>query len=248
VGSGFVVLAVTGGKAPYIFQMNGISQGTDTFRGLSPGTYTAVVRDANGCEGTSTFVIAPSTTISVDLIADHEVVLAGQEVKLFANETSDTTVTSFSWIPNDSLDFTACGTPTLCKTPSAFPRQTQTYVVTVTNARGCSASDTVRVEVSNDMSAFFPAAFTPNGDGLNDRFEFDILGSTNNDIQIWNRWGEKVYSNPTQQNGIHQGGANGWDGTFRGKACEFGTYTYQIEVTYFDGHKETKAGTVILMK
>ena len=46
------------------------------------------------------------------------------------------------------------------------------------------------------QSAFIPTAFTPNSDNLNDCFVFDILGATNIDISIFDRWGEKVYENP----------------------------------------------------
>jgi gliding motility-associated-like protein len=107
----------------------------------------------------------------------------------------------------------------------------------------------LRIEVSNDLSQFIPTAFTPNEDGLNDFFEFDILGATNLDVNIWNRWGEKVFTNPNQLNGITQSNATGaWDGMHKGKKAAFDTYTYQIVVTYFNGKTEKIAGTVIVMR
>jgi gliding motility-associated-like protein len=100
--------------------------------------------------------------------------------------------------------------------------------------------------VSDHPSIFIPSAFTPNGDGLNDRFEFDILGATSVNVDIWNRWGEKVFNNPAQPNGTND--THGWDGLFKGQAVPYDTYTYQFVVTYFDGHQETISGTVIVMK
>src|SRR5690606_33805662 len=107
-------------------------------------------------------------------------------------------------------------------------------------------TDTLRIEVENDVVYFFPTAFTPNGDGLNDRFEFDVLGATEADVKIWNRWGEQVYHNPSQPNGFT--GLDGWDGTHRGKKAQFDTYTYQIVLTFFDGKKETVAGTITILE
>jgi gliding motility-associated-like protein len=95
-------------------------------------------------------------------------------------------------------------------------------------------------------SAFVPSAFTPNGDGLNDKFEMDILGATTINVKIWDRWGELVFSNPDQANGMSD--THGWDGTFRGKPVQFDTYTYQLVITYSDGHEQTVAGTLSVLR
>ncbi|MFN8309169.1 MAG: gliding motility-associated C-terminal domain-containing protein [Chitinophagales bacterium] len=246
--NGKVVVTASGGKAPYLYILNGITQSNDTFGQLTAGTYTVIVRDANGCEGMNTFSVIPSSSDSVDLTVDAEVVLKGQQIHLNATTHSDTTVTGLVWMALDSLDFSACGDPANCTNPTQYPQSTQTIVVTMTNARGCSASDTVRIEVRTEAAIFMPTAFTPNGDGLNDRFQFAILGAKSGNMQVFNRWGEKVYDDPEQPNGIDQNKAYGWDGTFRGKQCEFDTYTYQLEITYLDGHKEMKNGTITLMR
>lgn len=117
-------------------------------------------------------------------------------------------------------------------------------MVTVTNALGCSATDTITIYVSTQLSAFMPSAFTPNGDGLNDYFGFDVLGATNLDVVIYNRWGQKVYVNPEQQNGVN----NGWDGKIDGKDAPVDTYVWQLKVTYFDGTTREEKGTVTIMK
>jgi len=109
-----------------------------------------------------------------------------------------------------------------------------------------TATDTVTVTISHEPYVFIPSAFTPNGDGLNDRFEFDILGAVSANVQIWNRWGENVFSNPAQANGMSD--THGWDGTFKGKNVEYDTYTYQLVVTYFDGHTQNMTGTVVVMR
>jgi gliding motility-associated-like protein len=87
---------------------------------------------------------------------------------------------------------------------------------------------------------FIPTAFTPNQDGLNDVFEVNVLGASNLDMQIYNRWGEKVYSSANYANAKTTG--DRWDGTFRNKNVQLDTYTYQLTITLFNGRVEKIAG------
>jgi gliding motility-associated-like protein len=245
---GYVVINVTGGNGPYSYQLGSTIQSTDTFTNLSVGTYTLVVKDANGCEGSTSLDVRAPGYFTVDLTATPNYILSGESVQLNASAQTDTAPGQivYQWNPADSLNFQGCTDSANCNDPIANPHRTRTYTVTAINARGCVVMDTVLVTVSSQPSIFIPTAFTPNGDGLNDRFEFAILGSVSADVQIWNRWGEKVYSNPNQLNGITN--TTGWDGSFRGKGVQYDTYTYQLNVTYTDGHKENIAGTVVVMK
>jgi gliding motility-associated-like protein len=245
---GLAVVSVTGGLPPYIYQIGSVAQSSDTFANLFPGTYTLTVKDANGCQAVTSWTISAVSNFTVNLTVDHDVILAGEPIQLTTTVTSDTTVTGYSWTPSDSLNFSGCGDPNNCPNPTAVPIFSQLYIVEVTNARGCKAIDSVHVTVSSQASAFMPSAFTPNGDGKNDEFEFDILGAKTVDVQIWNRWGEKVYSNPAQSNGVTNQPGHGWDGTFRGKEVQYDVYTYQFVVTYNDGHQQTLAGSVTLMR
>ncbi len=247
---GYVVINVTGGNAPYSYQLGNFVQTTDTFRNLAVGQYTLIVRDVNGCEGSTALTVAAPGYFTVDLTANPYYILAGEQVQLMATATSDTAPSQirYIWNPLDSLNFQGCADSSNCNDPIATPHVTRTYVVTAVNARGCSVTDTVLVTVSDHPSAFIPSAFTPNGDGRNDNFEFDILGAKSANVNIWNRWGEKVFSNPAQLNGIGVAGNSTWDGTFRGKKVQFDSYIYQLDVLYGDGHRETISGTVTVME
>jgi gliding motility-associated-like protein len=120
------------------------------------------------------------------------------------------------------------------------------FTVTAINDNGCAASDTITIYINHDASRFIPTAFSPNGDGLNDRFEFDILGAENIEVAIFNRWGERVFYNADQKNGTHSG--DGWDGTKDGKLSPYDTYVYQINVTYWEKSTLKIAGTITLMR
>lgn len=64
----------------------------------------------------------------------------------------------------------------------------------------------------NDIPFFIPEAFSPNGDGINDKFEIKGLEKYNTvQIEIFNRWGNIVYQSNNYGNKIGQSGF--WDGT-----------------------------------
>ena len=244
--NGKVTVTATGGNQPYIYVLNGITQSTNEFSGLAPGTYTLLVRDANGCEGTTTFTVTAPNAISVELVTDKQIILAGMEAQLTAITTSTKNVVSHVWSPLGTFNFSNCADTTNCSDPRVAPLSTTTYTVVVMDEDSCTASDTVTVKVAHDESSFFPTAFTPNGDGLNDRFEFDILGAIDADVKVYDRWGNLIYTNASQKNGIGLG--QGWDGTFKGVPVEFDTYVYIIKVRYFNGVEKDMKGTIAVMK
>lgn len=246
--TGEVTATVTGGKPPYVYTLNGITQQNNTFANLASGTYVIAVRDANGCEGTKVFTIASPSQVSVDLTAPQSVILAGMTTQLVATANSSSPIVNYFWQPIDSVlfDFSNCTDPQNCYNPYVQPFYTTVFTVMVMNQDSCFASDTVSIIVENELSAFIPSAFTPNGDGLNDFFTFDILGATNIEIGIFSRWGERVFYNANQNNGIDA--HNGWDGKKDGKALPDDTYVYQMKITYFDGVVRDKTGTVTIMK
>ena len=67
------------------------------------------------------------------------------------------------------------------------------YFVEIKGA--CNAvTDTARVFfIPEDVSAFIPNLFTPNGDGLNEKFESYVLNSPAYSLTVYNRWGEQVF-------------------------------------------------------
>ncbi len=251
--TGIVIASVTGGTPPYIYSLNGVnqvsSQSTDTLYNLAPGQYLIEVRDANGCAGTKTFTIDAPILLTVDLQAPQSVILQGMSTELLAISNPPDSAIQYIWSPSDSFnvfDFTGCADTTDCYNPHVAPRYTTTFMVTVMNSDSCFASDTVTITVLVEPKMFIPTAFTPNNDGLNDHFEFDILGATDINIAIFDRWGSRVYANSHQPNGIN--GHNGWDGTKDGKALPYDTYVYQMKVTYFNGAEKDVAGTINIMK
>jgi gliding motility-associated-like protein len=244
--TGKVIATTTGGVSPLTYELNGVVQTSDTFTGLFPGNYAIEVQDVNGCTAVSSFSISQPGQITVSLGTTQQVILTGMNTELVATATSSSAITHYFWNPDSVVDYSLCVDPSNCATPYVHPASTTIFTVTVMNADSCFASDTITIYVTNTASRFVPTAFTPNGDGLNDRFEFDFLGATNIDIAIYDRWGSVVYSNPNQLNGIT--GTHGWDGKVNGKDAPYDTYVYRMKVTYFDSSMVDVTGTVTIMK
>ncbi len=257
--TGLVTATVTGGTPPYLYQLNGVIQPSNVFTNLLPGNYIIAVRDANGCEAVQSFTINEPTPVTVDLVATQDVILQGMSTQLIATANSSLPIVNYSWSPltdtagNSIFDFSNCPDPDNCNNPYVAPLFTTIFTVAVMNSDSCLGYDTAMVIVEARPSAFIPNAFTPNSDNLNDYFEFDILGAKEIEISIFSRWGERVYYNPAQHNGIFNNG-DAWNGTKDDKTLPYDTYVYQMKVTYQDGIRDfpglmkEKAGTVTIIE
>lgn len=99
---------------------------------------------------------------------------------------------------------------------------------------------TVLVIKPNDL--FIPQAFTPEGDGKNDFFVIKGLKSnTDNNLTVYNRWGNKVYEKPNYDNTWD--GTPNVSGTLGGQKLPQGTYYYIFEIK--DGTKPVTGFVVI---
>jgi gliding motility-associated-like protein len=122
-------------------------------------------------------------------------------------------------------------------------KKSGTFSVTVTKGL-CSASDDIFID-NCGTELWFPNVFTPNYDGLNDRFRpvsLRVIGSFQ--ILIFNRWGQKLFESNDPY--------TGWDGTYNGNICPDGVYYYIAE--YILGaqnsplNQKVKRGAVTLLR
>ncbi len=87
---------------------------------------------------------------------------------------------------------------------------------------------------------YVPAAFTPNGDMLNDILIPQVLGGAMLEYFIvFNRWGQKVFT--TKVNGA------GWDGKWQGKIQPLGTFVWICRYSVLSGRVLDKKGTFTLL-
>ncbi len=196
--------------------------------------YIVTVTDTLGCPK----AVRDTVIITVDRIVadagptDTSVVL-GQPLLLHATGSIN-----YLWSPSTWLNNIATATPV------SLPQNDITYKVRVSNNVGCFDEDTIRVHVYFfDAGFYVPNAFTPNGDGKNDRFRPIAIGMKTMDVfRVYNRWGQLLYSSTDMsKNG-------GWDGTFAGRPQDPGTFVWYAEGTDYRNIKIKKKGTVILVR
>ncbi len=111
------------------------------------------------------------------------------------------------------------------------------YTVTAKGNGGCTANANIDVRVETQIVV--PNAFSPNGDGVNDKWVIsNIEGYPNCTVQIFNRYGQPMFNST--------GYAKPWDGTLNGMALPIGTYYYIIDtkVPKFPG----RVGYVALLR
>ncbi len=125
--------------------------------------------------------------------------------------------------------------------PTALLSDDQSYELTVTTAEGCVAKDTVNIKILRKTAIYVPTAFTPDGDGLNDR-----LKPTYNGIKklvyfsVYNRWGEVVFQ--TSEMGT------GWDGRHKGRELPAGTYVWILKAEDITGYTHQLKGSITLIR
>ena len=117
---------------------------------------------------------------------------------------------------------------------------TYQVIQTVNNDFGCDDVYSQRVIVKPAITLYIPNAFTPNADGNNEVFAANGVGIEEYEMWIFDRWGENIFYSSKMD--------YGWDGTYKGKQVESGTYVYRFVV--MDVNKETHqyTGEVYLVR
>ncbi|MDO8999778.1 MAG: gliding motility-associated C-terminal domain-containing protein, partial [Bacteroidota bacterium] len=137
---------------------------------------------------------------------------------MFLSATGTGTMT---WIDGDAIICRDCPNSQVMATRNSC------YVIQTVNEFGCKATDDMCIEVTTEYGVYIPNAFTPNGDGINDEFLIKGYNITDITMDIFDRWGEKLFSSKEL--------ANGWKGTFKNADCEQGVYIYKITYKGLDG-------------
>ncbi len=233
-----VITPLTTLNQPYLFSVdNGGNQQFNEFYNLTAGTHNLHIVNNNGCTTDTMFVIAEPAAAVLEIIpGDTSIELGGSiqlNTSLSAFAMSDSVV--YSWSPNAGLSCTDCANPTV----NSFEENNE-YTLTVTYNGVCKVEATAKVNVAGNPAPFIPNAFTPNGDGNNDVFMVFGKNIATVDMQIFNRWGELVFSSNNQY--------NGWDGTFKGELQNTNVFVYQVTATFLDGRTFDSKGTVTLIR
>jgi len=150
---------------------------------------------------------------------------------------------TYEWSPSG---FFSCVN---CPDPIAGPVTEDTPIsVKVNSEGGCEGEISSRLLVSKDsIQIYIPNAFSPNDDGINDRFV--VYASQGVDeihsISIYSRWGELVF---LRENFPPNDDNYGWDGTVNGEKAMPGVYMVIVEVEDHDGELKVFSKSINLIR
>jgi gliding motility-associated-like protein len=181
-----------------------------------------------------------------------------QAVQLFTTPAIDTNgivnqpiklsvvgATSYNWQLASSSGQVGSLQAANSSTPIFIGNTTGIYPLQVegTTAQGCKGIANIKVKIfAANNYVWIPNTFTPNSDGLNDRFKILCSGLQKlSNFTIYNRYGEKIYEQNTCS-------AVGWDGIYKGKLQPQGVYVYTWVGVNFKGENVRGEGNVMLVQ
>lgn len=221
--SGSIIVTTYGGVPDYTYAWsNAVLTSNNTQ--ITAGSYSLTITDANNCRDSLSIVLQNPTSMVISDTSYQTINGGYAEV----SATGGNPPYTYMWtggFPGPSLSNLTSGT----------------YVVTITDANNCKATQSFEF----DIPLIIPNTITPNNDGKNDNFAIQNIHAYNNiGIEIFGRWGEQYFQyNGTGSAYLQEG--NCWDGTNNGKDLPIGTYLYIINLN--DG-SEPITGVVTIVR
>jgi len=222
--SAFVTVQIEGNPVyPLTYNWVNLNQDSPEIYLKEDGEYCVEVSDANGNIETSCIDIevlpVPEVNLGKDLVSypDKGIVLDAGTPNCF-----------YTWSTGEITQKISVNTEGI-------------YWVEVNNEFNCTAKDSIEVGFVEDYPFVgLPKAFSPNGDGHNDKLFIRGSDFKEATLIIYNRLGQKLFETKSIN--------TGWDGFFKGEMQDIDVYIYVLEVTYLDGRSILKKGNVALLR
>ncbi len=196
---------------------------------------------------TLTYTVTPTSTGGSCVGTAQEVtVTVAQPIASFSNTpdmgtpplavsftNSSENSNTYVWLFDDGFTDSVANTSHTYVTPNIY-----TVKLIATNNHLCPDTATATLTI---YKLVVSNVFTPNGDGNNDFFAINKVGISSMDIEIFNRWGIKVFEAHTPD--------SKWDGyNTNGKTADDGTYYYIVKASGIDGQQYTEKGFLTLIR
>ena len=217
-----VILTVPANLQSVVWQDGSAS---NTYTITHPGIYWGVVTDKHGCSTRDTVVI--DTLIN----------------KASGTITPDTTICSYDAVLlATSVPFASYQWSTGSTQPAITVNKGGRFQLQVQDRYGCSWNFSTTVAIKDCYSAiFFPTAFTPDGNGLNDYFRPKVDGSIRYfKMIVYSRWGQPLFETTDWH--------SGWNGYSNGLLQPQGTYVWTAVYELTGGKRKAEHGTFVLLR
>ena len=203
-----------------------------------PGTFTQTFTRAAGCDSMATMILTVDQTMT-DQRYPTITTTPNTATQLQARQLGSNF--DYFWDPSVGLNSISIYNPIF-----SYNLETE-YTISIVSDQGCKVVDTLLVKVNGSgptgvaSDLFVPNAWTPNGDGVNDRL-FPLTENVVklNFFRVFNRWGQLMFETSTI--------GDGWDGVFNGKPMMMDTYTWTAEAVGIDGKTFRRSGNAVLIR
>lgn len=134
--------------------------------------------------------------------------------------------------------------------PSAEENPSHTYLseanrvvrlIAINDSLSCMDTIQKTFWVFNEEQILIPSSFSPNQDGLNEEFAFYITGVKEYRMEVYNRWGEKIFDSEIEKK-------LSWDGSYSGKPCQQDVYVVILYYTDRMNDRKMTKKTVQLLR
>ena len=220
---GTIQLEVIGGTAPFLYQWStGITE--PSIINLTSGDYSYTVTDAQGCISMNTVSLQQPDSLMVSVDSTPETCNNDQDGSANLSISGGTPPYSVTW--NDGL---------------SGQQRTQlssgAYLITITDDKGCTLESSLLIDRTCTPPTY--NVISPNGDDINDFWYVAYIENyPENELQIFNRWGDKVFHT--------NGYTNDWTGTNNsGQPLSAGAYYYVLHLNDAEGTILTGSVTII---
>lgn len=222
--NGAITLLTTGGNPPYSYSWN-ISSSDSSLSSLDEGLYVYTISDNRNCVNTDSIFLPNPDSLRFNAVVEPVSCVDQVDGKITINAEGGYGNYTYDWSSG------AQGNPLVDVVGGD-------YTLTLTDYVGCARDTLIVLPTIQIECLFVPNSFTPNGDGKNDTWLFENIDIFPNlEVNIFNRWGNKVYSS--------KGYSNPWNGEFKGKPLPADTYYYIIDIK---NGTNPKSGSVTIVR
>lgn len=226
---GIISVEVSGGDPPYVYTWNN-AETVSSISNLCQGTYIITITGATGCDSIYT---------ATELINPKPLYTNTTKIDIFCGIMGSVSASASGG--NGSYMYMFTGYTDSISSPFFKDLSEGSYTLSVGDRLGCVSDTTVFITEVDCVEPLASEAFSPNGDGINEKWGIsNIELFPNSKVYLYDRWGQKVFES--------QGYYEPWDGQGVFGTVPAASYYYVIILDETEKHGQVVKGSVAVVR